>query len=612
MDWQKMSLESHDGTADKRAALWQLFPEARTEAGQVDWAQLQRALGEMIDTGRERYGLTWPGKADCFRAIQAPTLATLRPAPQESVAWDVAQNLLIEGDNLEVLKLLQKGYMGRVKMIYIDPPYNTGNDFIYPDNYSESLQTYMEYTGQVDGDGRRMTTNSDTDGRFHSKWLNMMYPHLYLARNLLRDDGVIFISIDDSEVSNLRKLCDEIFGEENFVANIVWNHTKQSKNDEKYFSRHHNQIIVYRKSDSLPQFLFERTEKHNENYSNPDNDPNGLWRSGDVRSPNLRNTLRYSITTPNGNIIEPPENGWRWSQESIEKKISSGEIIFSSDETKIIRKIYLANQKGRTPENLWLADFAGTTRHATAELKDLFDEPPFDTPKPSQLIKRMLEIGTNSNDNDIVLDFFAGSGTTAQAVLELNAEDGGNRRFILVQLPEPTGRTDYPTIADITKERVRRVLARQAAAPPTLFNQEQPPAGFRVFQLATSNFRPWNGDVAKTEEALLTQLSLHIQHIEQGRTAEDMLYELLLKDGYELTTAVERLTLAGKTVYRAAEGALLICLERELTLKLFREIETLAPQRIICLDTGFAGNDELKVNVAHLFKHRENVTFRTV
>ncbi len=225
-------------------------------------------------------------------------------------------------------------------------------------------------------------------------------------------------------------------------------------------------------------------------------------------------------------------------------------------------------------------------------------------------MEKLIRLSTNKDD--IVLDFFAGSGTTAQAVLELNAEDGGNRRFILVQLPEPTGRTDYPTIADITKERVRRVLARQSAAPPTLFNQEQPPAGFRLFQLATSNFRPWNGDVAKTEEALLTQLSLHIQHIEQGRTAEDMLYELLLKDGYELTTAVERLTLAGKTVYRAAEGALLICLERELTLELFREIETLAPQRIICLDTGFAGNDELKVNVAHLFKHRENVTFRTV
>lgn len=627
MNLEKMDLESHDVAADKRAALWQLFPEARTEAGQVDWAQLQRALGEMIDTGRERYGLTWPGKADCFRAIQAPTLATLRPAPQASVQWDAAQNLLIEGDNLEVLKLLQKGYMGRVKMIYIDPPYNTGNDFIYPDNYSESLQTYMAYTGQVDGDGRRMTTNSDTDGRFHSKWLNMMYPRLYLARNLLRDDGVIFISIDDNEIDNLKKLGNEIFGEENFVGCIIWQKKYAPANDTIDLSASHDYILVFAKTraysqDGKLQGILNRESRSDamdKAYQNPDNDSRGPWKAGDYgsnKSAEERPNLFYPVIHPNGTEIWPRRSAvWRYSKERHEQNIQDNRVWWGIDGNNQVPayKRFLSEVGGVVSQTIWLWNEVGHNDESKKEVQKLFDgDSPFDTPKPVRLIQKMIQLATEPSNDDIVLDFFAGSGTTAQAVLELNAEDGGNRRFILVQLPEPTGRTDYPTIADITAERVRRVLARQAAAPPTLFHNEQPPAGLRVFKLATSNFRPWQGDVDKTEEALITQLALHIHHIEQGRTAEDMLYELLLKDGYELTTAVERLTLAGKSVYRAAEGALLICLERELTLELFREIETLAPQRIICLDTGFAGNDELKVNVAHLFKHREGVVFRTV
>lgn len=655
---EPLDLRSHAIAEDKRAALLKLFPEARTEGGKLDFDRLKRALGETVDPGRERYGMQWPGKADCFAAIQAPSMATLRPAPEESIDFHNTQNLIIEGDNLQVLKLLQKGYQGQVKMIYIDPPYNTGKDFIYPDNYTEDLRTYLQYTGQVDAEGRKWGSNTDTDGRFHSKWLNMMYPRLYLARNLLREDGVVFISIDDAEFDNLRKAGDEVFGEENFIGTAVWQHSIQPKGYSGKYSVHHNYIVGYRKSEHFLLANMERTDEHNVNYSNPDNDPNGPWRSGDVRNALYRPNLIYDIVAPNGHIIKPPKNGWRWSKETVEKKITTGEIKFSEDGKRIIRKIYLKSLEGRTPESIWFGKLAGTTRDASNELKSLFDDStPFDTPKPSALIKHMLSLGSTvdasgSNDRgggaqaysyDIILDFFAGSGTTAQAVLEQNLADGGNRKFILVQLPEPTELKDYKTIAEITKERVRRVSKKLAAERAGQLELEaKPDLGFRVYKLAESNFKPWDAGV-RDAEALAAQMQLHVQHVLEGRTEQDLLAEVMLKSGFQLTAPVEELRWANGewevvngewnrasergaeaqpatrnpltrnalTAYNVNNGELLICLSDALTHEALKAMAARKPQRAVCLDSGFQGNDQLKANAVQLFKTK-GVVFKTV
>lgn len=600
---EKLDLRSMDIAAAQQEKLRQLFPEVFTEGGKVDFDRLKTTLGDIVDPGKERYGMNWPGKSECFRTIQAPSRATLRPSRDESVNFDNTGNLIIEGDNLEVLKLLQKGYLGQVKMIYIDPPYNTGNDFIYPDNYSENLDTYLSYTGQADKGGKKFSTNPETDGRFHSKWLNMMYPRLFLARNLLRDDGAIFISIDDNEAANLRLILNEIFGEENFIANVVWNHTQQSKNDEKHFSRHHNQIMVFSKSDRLAPFLFTRTDEDNRAYSNPDNDPKGLWRAGDVRSPNLRETLRFPIITPSGKSIEPPENGWRWSEQSVKEKIQTGEIIFTRDETRIVRKIYLRDQEGRTPENLWAAEFAGTTRQANTELKQLFGEPPFDTPKPTSLIRKMVQLAA-SNDGDIILDFFAGSGSTAHAVIDQNKDDGRKRQFILVQLPERIEGARFKSISDIAKERVRLVLKDQKDNSTDL--------GFRVFKLDASNFKPWDGTQPDAPEGVAKQLELHVDHVLPDRSQEDILTELLLKSGFALSTRIEATQLAGKQVFSVEEGTMLVCLDGKLTPEVIKAMADQKPSRVICLDDGFQGNDQLKTNAVQTMKARGVLSFRTV
>ncbi|MBX3366224.1 MAG: site-specific DNA-methyltransferase [Phycisphaeraceae bacterium] len=611
---KKMDLRSHDIAAERIAELLRLFPEIRTEAGKLDFERLRLALGESVDVGKERYGMNWPGKADCFKTIQTPSVATLRPCPEESVNWDTTENLIIEGDNLEVLKLLQKSYLGRIKMIYIDPPYNTGKDFIYPDNYSESLQTYLEYTGQTDAEGKKFGTNTDADGRFHSKWMNMMYPRLYLARNLLRDDGVIFISIDDQEYDNLRKLCNEVFGEENFLATCIWQHSVQPKGYSGTFSVHHNYLLVYQKSTDFMLCDLDRTDEHNKNYSNPDNDPNGDWRSGDVRNALYRPNLIYEIPTPSGKTIKPPPNGWRWSKDTLNAKIRTGEIVFSADESRIIRKIYLKTLEGRTPETILFGKDVGTTRDAATELKGLFGgDVPFDTPKPTSLIKHMCSLAGVSAD-DIVLDFFAGSGSTAHAVLSLNTADSVRCRFIIAQLPEPTGRNDYPTIADICKERVRRVIKglNDEEAGTLDMGMATPDRGFRVYKLAESNFTEWDARVEPDAEALQKQMELHIEHIRDGRTADDILYELLLKSGFPLTTPVEKKTLAGKTVHAVAGGALMICLERELTLELIRAIADAKPERVVLLDAGFAKNDQLKANAVQTFRTKGVTSFKTV
>ena len=627
-------LRSHDAAGDKIAELLRLFPEIRTEGGKLDFDRLKLALGETVDIGKERYGMNWPGKAECFKTIQAPSLGTLRPCPEESVNFDTTENLIIEGDNLEVLKLLQKSYLGKVKMIYIDPPYNTGNDFIYPDNFSESLQTYLEYTGQVDDAGTKFGTNTETDGRFHSKWMNMIYPRLYLARNLLREDGVIFISIDDGEVDNLRKLCNEVLGEENFLACVLWHKKYAPANDTVDFSSSHDFILVYAKAKPLAnsgkgQALLSklpRTDEQNKVYKNPDSDPRGLWRPDNYtcnKSAEERPNLYYAIIHPQtGEEIWPSKTRvWGYGKELHLQHAKENCIWWGLDGLNKVPsyKRFLTEVGGIIADTWWDWKEVGHNDQAKKEFLELIPEltRSFETPKPVRLIRRMLELATTVSDGDIVLDFFAGSGTTAHSVLELNQTDGGNRKFILVQLPELLSKPEnnVKTIADICKERVRRVFKKLSDDEAGKLNMDggtKPDRGFRVFKLAESNFTTWDAQVAHEPKALQNQLDFHVDHIREARTADDILYELLLKSGFPLTTPVVKQTLAGKTAYSVAGGALVICLERELTLELIRAIAECKPERVVCLDEGFAGNDQLKANAVQTFKTKGIVKFQTV
>ncbi len=621
---EKLALESLDISAERRDEILRLFPEARTDGGKIDFDQLKRALGEAVDAGKERYGLVWPGKAECFKTIQAPSLATLRPAPEESVNFDTTENLIIEGDNLEVLKLLQKSYLGRIKMIYIDPPYNTGNDFIYPDTYAESLQTYLQYTGQVDAEGRKFGTNTEADGRYHSKWLNMMYPRLYLARNLLRDDGLIFVSIDDTEVENLRRLCNEIFGEESFVTQFVWkSRVSEDTRAKTGVSSDHEYIVCYGAA------ALRGAEKDTSKFANPDKDARGPWRSADLTglaTKDARPNLHYDLVNPETKInYGCPPKGWRYDPKTMAQKIVEKRILWPADSTGRPRHKLFAQEIASEFKNISSLILDVNTAQGTRELNEIFGEELFPFPKPSSLVRKFIEQA--AGDDDIVLDFFAGSGTTAHAVLAENNERISSRKFILVQLPEPTrtkrpdgaweetaaSRAGYLTVGDLTKERVRRVidkLAKQEAESPKL-GHEKRDLGFRCFKLADSNFKAWDSGAPNDAAALGEQLTLHIQHVQKGRTGADILYEVLLKSGFPLTAPVEKLQLVGKEVFAVADGAMLVCLEHELTLDLIRAMAEKKPERAVCLDEGFAGNDQLKTNAVQTFKNK-GIVFRTV
>lgn len=622
---EKLDLRSHDIAEDKRQELLRLFPEIRTEGGKLDFDRLKQALGESVDIGKERYGMNWPGKANCFKTIQMPSLGTLRPCPEESVNFDTTENLIIEGDNLEVLKLLQKSYLGKVKMIYIDPPYNTGNDFIYPDNYSESLQTYLEYTGQVDAEGRKFGTNTDTDGRFHSKWLNMMYPRLYLARNLLREDGVMFISIDDGEVNGLRRICDEVFGEENFVATVIWQKVYSPKNTARHFSEDHDYILVYaRRGEIWIPELLPRTEEADARYDNPDDDPRGPWKASDMTARNYYSKGQYEVASPSGRTFKSGIGRyWRQSYEKFIEMDKNNEIWWGpKGDSMPAQKRFLSDVKaGMVPQTLWKYEEVGHTQEAKKELIEHVaftdTENVLNSVKPSRLVRRMLSIGTTPTSLDIVLDFFAGSGSTGHAVLGQNAEDDGNRKFVLVQLPEPLPMPEpsLQTIADICKERIRSVIkklnkADEGKLPDGLGQKKD--RGFKVFKLGESNFKAWNAEVPHEAGALEHQLELHVDHIRDGRSADDLLYEILLKSGFPLTTPVEALQFAGKTVHSVAGGALFICLNRSLTLELIRAMAERKPERVVCLDEGFADNDQLKANAVQIFKTKGITSFKTV
>ena len=656
----KLRMQTANKADENFRKLAAMFPNAVTETinenGEVVRAidkdvLMQEISCTVVDGNEERYQFTWPDKKKSVLLANAPINKTLRPCREESVDFDTTENLYIEGDNLEVLKLLQETYLGKIKMIYIDPPYNTGNDFVYEDDFAQSTDEYLANSGQFDEDGNRMVQNTESNGRFHTDWLNMIYPRLKLAKDLLSDDGIIFISIDDNELENLKKICEEIFGESNFVANIVWKHTQQSKNDELHFSRQYNHTVVYAKNKScLHRFYFERTDEDNKNYSNPDNDPKGMWRSGDVRSPNYRKTLCYDIVAPNGNIIKAPANGWRWSEESIKEKLSTGEIKFKDDFSGIIRKIYLCDQPGRTPENLWEGSRFGTTRQAAAMIKELFDGiQVFDTPKPIELIRSMIIIALKDN-NAIVLDFFSGSATTAHAVMQLNAEDGGHRKFIMVQLPEATDekseayKAGYKTICEIGKERIRRAGAKinkenerlkdvpllKDDKDIQLFNSiaqnghdavERTKSafercdvsysldtGFRVLKCDTSNMKEVYYNPAEYEASLFSSLE---DNIKEDRTPEDLLFQVMLDLGVLLSSKIEETTIAGKKVFNVEDNYLIACFDDNVTEEVITEIAKQKPYYFVMRDSSMA-NDSVATNFEQIFAAYSPDTVRKV
>jgi len=621
---EKLDLRSADIAAAQQEKLRQLFPEVFTEGGKVDFDRLKTTLGDIVDGDKERYGMNWPGKSECFKTIQAPSRATLRPNREESVNFDTSENLIIEGDNLEVLKLLQKGYLGQVKMIYIDPPYNTGNDFIYPDNYSENLDTYLSYTGQVDRDGRKYSTNTETEGRFHSKWLNMMYPRLFLARNLLREDGLIFISIDDNEVTNLRRLTDEIFGEENLINVLIWK-KRYNAAKEQHLAVIHDYVLIYAKNKvSVGDFLVPGdADYYKEQFTESDEyeATRGKFMTQPLEAGNsmdARPNLRFSIPAPDGSEIWPRRQ-WVWGRDKVEEARLKGALkIYRGREGdwKVRHKQYAKDENGNfrkvKPFTIFDKCF---TQDGTKEIGEVFDGVEvFPFPKPTRLIRHFLDIADDAEG--IYLDFFAGSGSTAHAVFKLNNEDRGNRKFILVQLPEPTERKDFPTIADITKERVRRVIRKlndkKAEKLDLEKGEKTPDYGFRVFKLDTSNFKPWDGTQPDAPEGVSKQLELHVDHVLPDRSQEDILTELLLKSGFALSTKIEALQLAGKQVFSVEEGTMLVCLDGKLTPEVIKAMADQKPSRVICLDDGFQGNDQLKTNAVQTMKARGVLSFRTV
>ena len=619
MDEGKLSLESKDIAAEKRQDLLRLFPEAQTEGGKIDFDQLKRALGENVDAGRERYGMTWPGKADCFRLIQSPSTATLLPVREESLRFDETDNIIIEGDNLEVLKLLQKGYQNKIKLIYIDPPYNTGNDFIYPDDFVDNLKNYLQYTGQADSEGKRFSDNLDSDGRFHSNWLNMMYPRLYLAKNLLREDGIIAISIDDHEIIALRSLCEAIFGENSIIGTIVWKRRQVSDNRNlNNFSTDHEYVLLA----SASAGVLTGEAKDLSKYDNPDDDPRGPWMSDNLTglaNAQQRPNLHYNLVHPETKHVYPPlpSRGWAYEPKRMKQLIGEGRILWpSKNDGRPRLKRFLGEIKSQFT-GLSSIQEPGFTTDGTRELEALFGEKILEFPKPRNLISLLLTQVTTASDGDIVLDFFAGSGTTAHAVVDLNAQDSGNRSFVLVQLPEPTGRTDYKVISDITKERARRVIQRQERESEGKLDLQHEgkirrKEGFRAFKLAPSNFKIWDSHTDGGVEGLERQMELAVNHIMPDRTAEDLFYEILMKSEYPLTAKVENFDAAGIAAFSVEDDALIVCVERKVTAESVTVIAKRSPSKVIFLDEAFSGNDQLKANAKMNFESAGVKRFETV
>mgnify|MGYP005975833605 FL=1 len=627
---EHLNMQSMDKVAANVAKIMELFPNCVTERinaegkpeHAIDFDMLRQELNDYVVDGlQERYQFTWPDKRSAILAANAPINKTLRPCREESVDFDNTENLYIEGDNLEVLKLLQETYLGKVKMIYIDPPYNTGNDFVYRDDFKQSADEYVENSGQLDDEGNRMVTNTESNGRFHTDWLNMMYPRLKLAKDLLSDDGVIFISIDDSEQSNLKKICNEIFGEENFIASLIWQKKFSRANDATYFSTMHDFILCISKrnvsydKNGWEIGLLPRNEEIPSGYSNPDNDPRGPWTSVILSAKSGSASLLYEIKTPSGKKCVPP-NGryWSCSKDTFEKWNKDNRIWFGKNGDGVPRKkTFLSEvQSGLRPNTILFQNEVGNNQEAKQELKVLFDEiSVFDSPKPVRLLKTLLQI-SNIDKNSLVLDFFSGSATTAHAVMQLNAEDGGKRKFIMVQLPEVCAenseayKAGYKNICEIGKERIRR--AGQKIKEENPLTTQDLDIGFRVLKCDSSNME----DVYFTpKEYMDKQQSLFVDNIKKDRSDEDLLFDAMLKLDTPLSSKIEKRSIAGKTVYNVAQGHLMACFDKNVTDEVITAIAKEMPSYFVMRDSSQA-DDSVAINFEQIFNTYSPQTVRRV
>lgn len=622
---EHLNMQSMDKVAANVAKIRELFPNCVTERinsegkleHAIDFDMLKQELSDhVVDGLQERYQFTWPDKRKAILAANAPINKTLRPCREESIDFDNTENLYIEGDNLEVLKLLQETYLGKVKMIYIDPPYNTGNDFVYEDDFKQNSEEYIVNSGQLDDEGNRLVANTESNGRFHTDWLNMMYPRLKLAKDLLSDDGVIFISIDDNEVENLRKICDEIFGESNFLAQVIWERAFSPKNDAKFFSVSHDYVLIYVRSIEVFSIgLLPRSAESDARYKNPDNDPHGPWTSDNMTVKSYSANYDYPIKTPNGTIYYPPAGRcWFTSKERMQKLIENGAVWFGNNGGNMPRiKRYLSDvQQGMTPITIWKYLDVGHNQEARQELKKLFDEKAyFDGPKPIRLLNRILTIA-NVKKDDFILDFFSGSATTAHAVMQLNAEDGGKRKFIMVQLPEVCAenseayKAGYKNICEIGKERIRRAGKKIKEENP--LTTQDLDIGFRVLKCDSSNME----DVYFTpKEYMDKQQSLFVDNIKKDRNDEDLLFDAMLKLDTPLSSKIEKISIAGKTVYNVAQGHLMACFDKNVTDEVITAIAKEMPSYFVMRDSSQA-DDSVAINFEQIFNTYSPQTVRRV
>ena len=611
----KLDLSSVDGTKLNLEALYQIVPSCFTEVKDdktgelrhvVNFKTLRQLLGDnAVEDADEMYQFTWPGKQEARREAARPITKTLHPVVEDSVDWDNTQNLYIEGDNLEVLKLLQKSYMGKVKMIYIDPPYNTGNDFVYDDDFARSQNEEELASGNVDELGNRYRKNTDTNGRFHSDWCSMMYSRLMVARSLLTDDGVIFISIDDNEQRNLKNICDEIFGSSNFIAQLIWERAYSPKNDAKYISNSHDYVLMY--ALDLEKFTIgrlPRTEEANARYSNPDNDPRGVWKASDMSVKTYTSSCDYKITTPSGKIVEPPAGRcWSLSAKAFAERLQDNRIWFgpNGDSTPSIKR-FLSELKyeGMAPTSILFYKEVGHSQEGAKEVVSLFgNKGVFDGPKPVRLLERLITLANLKSDS-IVMDFFSGSATTAHALMKVNAEKQTSYKFILVQLPEEVSETKkeqgYKTICGIGKERIRRAGKKiKEESPLTTQNLD---TGFRVFRLADSNFEEVKKAPGEYDQS---QLDLFLNNVKSDRTDLDLLFGAMLSWGVQLSLPMTSEEVDGKMIYSVNDGDLVACFADDITENIVKAMADKQPLRVLFRDSCFA-RDDAKINVFETLK----------
>jgi adenine-specific DNA-methyltransferase len=591
----------------------------------IDFDMLKQELSKVIVEGKqERYQMNWPGKKEAILEANSPINKTLRPCREESVDFDKTENLYIEGDNLDVLKLLQETYLNKVKMIYIDPPYNTGNDsFVYPDNFAMDGDEFSEASGQYDEDGNMnydIRKNGESNGKFHSDWLNMMYPRLKLAKDLLSDEGVIFISIDDNELHDLRKMCDEVFGERSFVATFIWE-KRLTRENRRTISVRHDYIVTYAKngynvSNSIG--LLPMDQSAIERYKNPDEDYRGIWTSVPAIAQAGHGTKNqfYTLITPSGREIDPPSGScWRYTKEKMEQAIKDNRIWFGGNGNGVprIKKFLNEGKQGLTPETMWMATNVGTNDSAKRELTNLFDGyAVFETPKPIDLIKQMVQINLSDDKADIIMDFFSGSATTAHAVMQLNAEDGGNRKFIMVQIPEPCDekseayRAGYKNICEIGKERIRRAGKKIREEHPD--KSEKLDTGFRVLKVDSSNMKDVFYNPGEYKQTLLDNVE---NNIKEDRSGEDLLFQVMLDLGELLSSDIQEIEIEGKKVFNVGQGDIIACFDENITDEVVTKIAKMKPLYAVFRDSSLI-NDAVATNFEQIFKTYSPNTIRKV